>query len=81
MTSMIALFHPPQSLRSTLTTAFLTSLLSLSAEQTLSEAPRIPNAPEGMVFISGGTYTRGEDRRLGGTARYPEEQPLSLIHI
>lgn len=40
-----------------------------------------PEAPEGMTFIPGGTFTRGEDRSLGGTARYPEEQPVHQVTV
>ncbi|MGJ8723517.1 MAG: formylglycine-generating enzyme family protein [Roseibacillus sp.] len=54
----------------------------LSAEEPKKEAsPAIPPAPAGMVFISGGTYTRGEDRSLGGTAQYPEEQPVHKVTV
>ena len=63
-------------------------LLNLAAEEPKSpaEAPapaaqETPKAPEGMVYIAGGTYTRGEDRDLGGTAHYPEEQPVHKVTV
>lgn len=59
--------------------------LHLSAEEPTpapSETPpQAPVAPEGMVYIPGGTYTRGEDRSLGGTARYPEEEPVHQVSV
>jgi formylglycine-generating enzyme required for sulfatase activity len=42
---------------------------------------KTPEAPEGMTFILGGTYTRGEDRALGGTAEYPEEKPVHDVTV
>ena len=39
-------------------------------------------APEGMVWIPGGNYTRGEARKLPGTrAQYPEEKPVHRVTI
>lgn len=67
-----------------LLTALLSTLLlglpALAAEGDAPE-PTTPTAPEGMVFIPGGTYTRGEDRNLGGTARYPEEAPVHEVTV
>ncbi|NNC88744.1 MAG: formylglycine-generating enzyme family protein [Akkermansiaceae bacterium] len=34
-----------------------------------------------MVWIPGGTYTRGNDRNLGTTATYPEEQPAHKVTV
>lgn len=34
-----------------------------------------------MILIEGGTFTRGEERELGGTARYPEEQPVHEVSV
>ena len=72
---MTALLTPYQRLFALLCTSLFP--LSLSAEQAEKELPQ-KKAPEGMTYIPGGTYTRGEDRALGGAAQYPE---LSLIHI
>lgn len=55
--------------------AFSISLASLPAEESQVQPP------EGMILIAGGTYTRGEDRNLGGTARYPEEQPVHQVTV
>lgn len=63
-----------------LSTLLLTSFLS-AEESSKPTTPTIPPAPEGMTFIAGGTYTRGEDRALGGTARYPEEQPVHDVTV
>lgn len=38
-------------------------------------------APEGMVWIDGTTYTRGEDRKVSATATYPEEQPVHEVTV
>ncbi len=43
--------------------------------------PTSPTPPKGMVFIPGGTYTRGEDRNLGGRSQYPEEQPVHQVTV
>lgn len=59
----------------------LSCALPLSAKNEATEEPNTPTAPEGMVYIAGGTYTRGEDRELGGTARYPEEQPVHKVTV
>ncbi|MBK1834032.1 formylglycine-generating enzyme family protein [Roseibacillus ishigakijimensis] len=45
------------------------------------EQEALPAAPAGMSYIPGGTYTRGEDRDLGGTARYPEEAPVHEVTV
>ena len=60
----------------TLSFAFFTGLTlsSLAQEET-------PTPPPGMAYIPGGTYTRGEDRELGGTSRYPEEQPVHKVTV
>lgn len=73
----IGMISPPRQL---LAAAFFASLLSLSAEQEEGKATDL-KAPEGMVLIPGGTFTRGEDRSLGGTARYPEEQPVHEVTV
>lgn len=62
----------------TLTAALLPAAL-FADEKPTAKTP--PAAPEGMTFIPGGTYTRGEDRSLGGTARYPEEQPVHEVTV
>ena len=58
---------------------FLTWPLTLQAEKESNEKEKA--APAGMAFIPGGTYTRGEERELGGTARYPEEQPAHEVTV
>ncbi|MGE9266966.1 MAG: formylglycine-generating enzyme family protein [Verrucomicrobiales bacterium] len=44
-------------------------------------APAAPEAPEGMVFIPGGTYQRGNEVKLPGRAQYPEEGPVHEVEI
>ena len=40
-----------------------------------------PKAPANMVFIPGGTYTRGNEAKLGERAIYPEEAPLNEVEV
>ena len=75
---MTARHHPPLLLLILLGASLLP--LSLSAEQVVNQTPQ-EKAPAGMVYIPGGTYTRGEDRALGGTAQYPEEQPVHKVTV
>lgn len=38
--------------------------------------------PEGMVWIPGGTYSRGEDRDIpGARSKYPEETPVHKVTV
>lgn len=57
-------------------------LLGLTLALCVQAEPEIQvETPEGMVLIPGGTFKRGEDRSLGGTARYPEEQPVHEVTV
>jgi len=56
----------------------ISALLTIT---TLTSKAATPAAPDGMVYIPGGTYTRGEDQDLGGQARYPEEQPVHEVTV
>jgi formylglycine-generating enzyme required for sulfatase activity len=46
-----------------------------------SKMPDQLEIPEGMVYIPGGSYTRGNDKHFGTTARYPEESPEHLVSV
>ena len=40
-----------------------------------------PTPPPGMVWIPGGTYARGEDRKVSEYAEYPEEKPVHAVTV
>lgn len=61
-----------------LTLSLTISLVAAKAESDTSKGPKVP---EGMVLIPGGTYLRGEERDLGGTAQYPEESPAHEVTV
>lgn len=55
-------------------------MFAFAAEAEVEQSPN-SEAPAGMILIPGGTYTRGEDRDLGGTAQYPEEAPVHEVTV
>ena len=40
-----------------------------------------PEAPAGMVWIPGGTFARGEDRKVSDYTEYPEERPVHPVTV
>ena len=57
------------------------SLLLLGLGASSSPGQEKP-APEGMVWIPGGTFTRGSDHKFKQTrAEYPEEAPVHSVTV
>lgn len=53
-----------------------------SGEPTAGREDAPGPAPEGMVWIPGGNYTRGEDRKIpGAQTDYPEEKPAHRVTV
>ncbi len=50
-------------------------------QPSLAEQPSKETPPEGMVFIPGGTYKRGEERKISTRSTYLEEQPAHEVTI
>lgn len=56
---------------------------SSSQEKAPGDQPKpATDAPEGMVWIPGGNYTRGEERKItGARTNYPEEKPVHRVTV
>lgn len=46
-----------------------------------TDTPADLTIPEGMVYIPGGTYIRGNEKSLGTRAQYPEEEPAHEVTV
>lgn len=52
------------------------------AAETSSSVQAPESAPDGMVWVPGGNYTRGESRKFpGNRAEYPEEKPVHRVTV
>lgn len=54
---------------------------SSSPETDISSAPQHLSTDQGMVFLQGGTYTRGNDLDPGNGDKYPEESPVHEVKV